>query len=226
MRRIATRGWVAGLVVGAAALLPAASAQAQDADLLVRHWSRSVGADGITRTVEYSERVHRRASTLWVERVLPAGAHSHEAHAKGGAAHRHIDVSTAARWITREANGDVRLRLVPVDDKVLVDVAKTDYENVGFDGSWDAAWHLIDPAALKRLQRRSQVGELARYGAKDKGRQIDVVWNTRGQHPVSVASTSGLTQRRTTVQTIAAPKRAPWDHAQTLNKKDYSDYLD
>ena len=215
--------WLCG---AAAVLLPLASAQAQDADLLVRHWTRSVGADGITRTVEFSERVHRRASQIWIARLIPSGAHSRAAHAKGGSDHRHIDVSTAARWITREADGSTRLRLVPVEDKVLVDVAKADFGSVGFDGSWDAAWYLMDPAALKRLKLHGKTGDVARYGAAGKGVRLEVSWNTRGQFPVSIDSVAGLTHRRTTVQVLPAPRQLPWENTHAHNKKDYSDYLD
>lgn len=214
------------LSVAAGALLPWSHAQAQDANLLVKHWTRTTGSDGITRTTEYSERVYRRASQLWVERVLPAGAHSVADHAKAGADHRHIDASTAARWISREADGTLRVRLVPPHDGVVVEVTKTDYANIGFDGSWDAAWHLMDPAALKRLERHASNGDLVRYDAKSAEQAIEVVWSQRAGHPISVLSTAGSTQRKTTVQAIAQPKVAPWDQLGKLNRKDYSDYLD
>ena len=214
------------LSVAAGALLPLAQAQAQDANLLVKHWTRTTGSDGITRTTEYAERVYRRASQLWIERVLPAGAHSVADHAKAGADHRHIDASTAARWISRAADGSLNVHLVPPHDSVVVAVAKTDYANIGFDGSWDAAWHLMDPAALKRLERHAPNGDLVRYDAKSAEQAIEVVWSQRGGHPMSVLSTAGLTQRKTTVQSIAPPRVAPWDQLGKLNRKDYSDYLD
>jgi len=214
------------LSVAVAGLLPWSHAHAQDANLLVKHWTRSTGSDGITRTVEYSERVYRRSSQLWIERVLPADVHSVADHVSAGSDHRHIDASTAARWISRDADGTLHVRLVPPHDGVVVEVSKTDYANIGFDGSWDAAWHLMDPAALKRLVRHAPNGDLVRYDGKSAEQAIKVVWSQRGGHPMSVLSTAGLTQRRTTVQAVAAPHGAPWERLGNLTRKDYSDYLD
>ena len=141
-------------------LLALPHAYAQNVDLLVKHFAVSTGSDGIKRSTEFSERLTRTQNIVWISRVLPSGAHSDHDHAKGGDEHKHLDASTASRWITRAANGDIHLRLVPNDEKVLVTVTKTDYGNVGFDGSWAAAWSLIDPATLKRMKAGPTVGDL------------------------------------------------------------------
>jgi len=206
---------------GAAAL----PAQAQDADLLVRHTIVSAGGDGIKRTTEFSERVVRRQDQVWIERIVPPGWHVDHEHATGDKAHKHLDVAVAARWLQRDKAGKPALRLASAQDKVLVDVAPPDYANVGFDGSWTAAYHLIDPASLKKLRPSGTAGDLTTYTSKDKDRSLKVVWNDRLQYPVLVESSNGPSSRRTVVQ--AQPAGAsPWDATRGYQRKDYSDYLD
>ncbi|MDI9719186.1 hypothetical protein, partial [Pseudomonas aeruginosa] len=52
--------------------LPAVAAA--DLDAVLQHESRTVTADGVTRTTLYRERMVRRDGHVWVERVLPAAA--------------------------------------------------------------------------------------------------------------------------------------------------------
>jgi len=207
----------------AAAALPVL---AQDADLLVRHTIVSAGGDGIKRTVEFSERVVRRQDQVWIERVVPAGWHSAHEHAAGDKGHKHLDVAAAARWLQRGKDGKPALQLASAEDKVLVDVAPTDYGNVGFDGSWTAAYHLIDPASLKALKVGSTTGDLTTYVSQEPGRTLKVVWNTRLQYPVLVESTQGASSRKTVVQAQPAAAAPPWNATRGYQKKDFSDYLD
>ena len=224
MRRALIRTLRAGLA--GLALLALPHAYAQTVDLLVKHFAVSLGADGIQRSTEFSERVTRTPDSVWISRVLPPGAHSGHDHAKGGDAHKHLDVSTASRWITRPPNGDIALRLVPNDEKVLVNVTKTDYGNVGFDGSWAAAWSLIDPATLKRMKAGPVAGDLITYTLAEKGRLLKVVWNTKLEIPMRVESSDAGSRRETVVQVVGGPASRPWDKLQGFTQKDYSDYLD
>ena len=207
-------------------LLALPHVHAQTVDLLIKHSAVSLGADGIKRSTEFSERLTRTPDSVWISRVLPTGAHSGHDHAKGGEAHKHLDVSTASRWITRTANGDIALRLVPNDEKVLVTVTKTDYGNVGFDGSWAAAWSLIDPATLKRMKAGPVAGELATYTLAEGNRWLKVVWNTKLQLPMRVESSDASSRRETVVQVLGGPASRPWEKLQDFTQKDYSDYLD
>lgn len=213
----------AGLAAG---LLLAGAALAQDADLLVRHTVVAAGADGVKRTTEFSERVVRRQDQVWIERVVPAGWHTEHAHASGGKSHKHLDVAAAARWVQRDAAGKASLRLASAEDKVLVDIAPTDYANVGFDGSWTAAYHLIDPASLQKLKAVGTSGDLTTYASDDKERPLKVVWNHRLRYPVLVEASQGPSSRRTVVQAQARAATAPWDATRNYQRKDYSDYLD
>ena len=208
------------------ALLAMPSAHAQSVELLVKHLAVSTGPDGVTRSTEFSERLTRTRDTLWVSRVLPPAAHSDHDHAKGGSAHKHLDTATASRWISRTANGAIALKLVPDNDNVLVNITQTDYSNVGFDGSWAAAWSLIDPATLKRMKASPPVGDLTTYTLAEKERNLKVIWNTKLQLPMRVESSDKTSRRQTVVQVLGSPASLPWEKLQGFTQKDYSDYLD
>ena len=224
MRHTVTRTFCAALA--SLVLLALPQAHAQSVDLLVKHFATSQGADGIQRSTEFSERLTRTPDNVWISRVLPPGAHSGHDHAKGGDAHKHLDVSTASRWITRAPNGDVALRLVPKDENVLVTVTSTDYGNVGFDGSWAAAWSLIDPDTLKRMKAGPVAGDLTTYTLVEKDRMLKVVWNAKLQIPMRVESSDASSHRQTVVRVLGAEASRPWDKLQGFTQKDYSDYLD
>ena len=224
MRRAVIQTLRAGLAGMALLVLP--HAHAQTFELLVKHSAESQGADGVKRSTEFSERLIRTPDSVWISRVLPSSAHSGHDHAKAGKAHKHLNASTASRWITRAANGDIALRLVPNDEKLLVNVTKTDYGNVGFDGSWAAAWSLIDPATLKRMKAGPVAGDLTTYTLAEKDRLLKVVWNTKLQLPMRVESSDAGSRRQTVVQVLGAPASRPWDKLQGFTQKDYSDYLD
>lgn len=215
---------IAGLLV--AALSASTAACAQDVELLVKHTAVSYGPDGVTRSTEFAERVSRAADSLWISRVLPKESHSDQDHAKGGKEHKHIDVTTASRWISRDASGVVQMRLVPHHEKVVVTVSKTDYGNIGFDGSWAAAWSLVDPAALKRMKAGATAKDLTTYTLNEKGRAVKVVWNSKLQMPVSVESSDKTSHRQTLVQVVSSAPARPWEKLQGFTQKDYSDYLD
>lgn len=200
--------------------------EAQGVELLVKHLTVSTGADGVKRSTEFSERLTRTPNAVWLSRVLLPAAHSDHDHAKGGDEHKHLDTATAPRWISRAANGDLTLKLVPRGERMLVNVSPVDYNNVGFDGSWTAAWSLMDPAVLKRMKTVKTSGDLTTYTLAEKGRNLKVVWNTKLQIPERVESSDANSRRETLVQVLGTPKSLPWEKLQGFMQKDYSDYLD
>ena len=129
MRSAMQKPFIAGLVV--VALQASAAACAQDLELLVKHTAVSYGPDGVKRSTEFSERVSRAKDSLWISRVLPKELHSDHEHAKGGKEHKHLDVTTASRWISRDASGAVQMRLVPNDERVVVAVSTRQTINQG-----------------------------------------------------------------------------------------------
>ncbi|MDB5730932.1 MAG: hypothetical protein JWQ03_827 [Variovorax sp.] len=208
--------------------LGGALAQAQDANLLVSHVLVSVGADGLKRTTEFSERVYRRENMVWVERVIPQGAHTAEEHRSGGPEHKHLDVAAAARWISRDERGNPQLKLVSSEDKAIVSVASADYGNVGFDGSWASAYHLSDPAVLKKMTPGPRTSQGRWYSQAGNGGQMRLLWNDRLQLPMQIESQDvrGLSRKVTRVQAIPAPRTLPWTGLNGYATKDYSDFLD
>ena len=217
---------IASGLVAQMACLMSPPAIAQNVDLLVTHTTIAAGADGIKRSTEFSERMVRRENQVWVERVVPESWHSASEHAHADKAHKHLDVAVAARWITQDNAGKLRVRLASKEDKVLVDVDKTDFANIDFDGSWLAAYHLIDPAALKAMKLAGTKGDLTTYLSADKARQVKVVWNDRLKIPVLVESVSGASSKKTVVEIKTPGKALPWLATQQYTRKDYSDYLD
>lgn len=207
---------------------------APDLALEVQHASVSLGADGIKRTTDFTETVIRRGQTVWVERVVPQGAHSEREHMHGqsGAAkdHKHADLSAAARWIQADDKGKIRFRLVSMHDKMVVDIAAAEYGNVGFDGSWLAAYHLIDPSILKKLKlsEKSEQGQWYESAKSESSNRVRVLWSAEKEIPLKVISTSpnGLSSRMTTVRVLSQSPAKPWESVRSFTSKDYSDFLD
>lgn len=224
MRMTISRFRLVGLA--SAALLAMPYAWAQDVELLVTHSEVSSGADGVRRSTEFSERMSRSRDNIWISRVLPSGSRSGHEQAKADRQHKHLDVSTASRWITHGADGTVQVRIVPNDERVVVNVGKTDYGNIGFDGSWTAAWNLIDPALLTRMKAGRVAGGLTTYTLLETGRNLKVVWNGKLQIPAMIESTDRSSRRQTVVQVLDRSAARPWDKLRGLPQKDYSDYLD
>ncbi len=203
-----------------------ASAFAQDATLMVKHLAVSVGADGIKRTIEYAERMVRSNNQVWVERIVPPDSHNEEEHKGASKAHKHLDVAVAPRWVVRKPDGTLVVHLAARSEQALVNIAKVDYDNIGFDGSWITAYHLIDPASLKRMKVTSTQGNLTSYASNDANRSIKVVWNDKLKLPVSVETRNGTSSKRTLVEVLAQAKTSPWESVKKYHSKEYSDYLD
>lgn len=214
---------VLGLIAGTAQAAP-------DVTLEVIHQSNALGADGIKRSTVFTERVVRQGDTVWVERVMPPGAHLEDEHAKAkvGAAkdHKHADLSAATRWIQRLPDGKLRFRLVAMHDKVVVDIAPAEYATVGFDGAWLAAYHLIDPAVLKTL-KPGEITPQGQWFENAKGRNsVRVLWDAKREMPLQVLSQGANGNRSTTAKVLSAAAKSPWDVTKKFAQKDYSDFLD
>lgn len=216
-------GIISGLATGLLAFnLWAAPA---DLNLLVKHDITEIGADGVTRNIRFQERVYRRNGLVWVERVLPAEAHRGEDHAQGGHDHKHMDLAASARWITQDKGQGVRIRLVNHHDRVVIDVPAAEYANVGFDGSWENAWHLLDPRQLKDMRVKS--GGL--YEKAGNGNTVRVLWDSKAEIPrrVESANKSGTSRKIMVAEDIPAPRKTPWEGLGSgYQQKEYSDYLD
>jgi len=220
------------------ALTACASTAASAADsarplaLRVQHELSSLGKDGVKRDASFAESVYRSGDTVWIERELPRGArHAHDEaeHAKSDRGHKHMDVSTAARWIERKPDGNLKVRLVSDETRKTFDVRPGDYGNIGFDGSWAAASHLLDPALLKTMKASGPARDgVQEYTARRGEQRVTVQWDIVGQYPRLVQSfnASGTEKKITRVTRVALPATAPWNRTRAYAQGDYTDLLD
>ncbi|HEM7892525.1 MULTISPECIES: hypothetical protein [Burkholderia] len=230
--------------------LPACAAADLDAVLL--HESRTVTADGVTRTTLYRERMVRRDGHVWVERVLPAAAagggqgddHDHDAGpgrragvqpAAAHAGHRHFNFQAAARHVTYDGK-TARIEYVDAANRTVVSVPPAEYETTGFDGSWDNAYYVTPPSQLKWLavaKRGDAPGTLWYEQAVDTpgARGVNrILWSETLQAPLSVEyrSADGRVVRKLTLTPAPAARREPppWTTLARYARKEYADYLD
>ncbi|KWB21534.1 hypothetical protein WL32_15360 [Burkholderia cepacia] len=239
-------------LAGGMIALPACAAADLDAVLL--HESRTVTADGVTRTTLYRERMVRRDGHVWVERVLPAVSagggqgddHDHDHDAGPGrragvqpaaahAGHRHFNFQAAARHVTYDGK-TARIEYVDAANRTVVSVPPAEYETTGFDGSWDNAYYVTPPSQLKRLavaKRGDAPGTLWYEQAVDTpgARGVNrILWSETLQAPLSVEyrSADGRVVRKLTLTPAPAARREPppWTTLARYARKEYADYLD
>lgn len=233
------------------ATLPALAAA--DLDAVLQHESRTVTADGVTRTTLYRERMVRRDGHVWVERVLPAAAggghdddHGHDHDPDAGrragvqpaaahAGHQHFNFQAAARHVTWDGKA-ARIEYVDAANRTVVGVPPAEYETTGFDGSWDNAYYVTPPSQLKRLAiaKRGDAPGTVWYeqavdtpGARGVNR---ILWSERLQAPLSVEyrSADGRVVRKLTLTPAPAARQGtlPWQTLAGYSRKEYADYLD
>ncbi len=228
IRRLAVSRQVLAIV--AAGFFSSAGAATTNLNLLVEHDISEVGADGVTRSIHFQERVYRRDHMVWIERVIPANVQEASEHAEGGHEHKHLDLAGAALWVALEGGKVLNVRLVNAHDKEVISVPAAEYGNVGFDGSWENAWHLLDPRQLKSMKPLTATAPAGMrwYETASGNRSIRVLWDERAAIPRSVMSDSksGTARKRMTAKNIAAPRGEPWAVLGSYKQKEYSDYLD
>lgn len=218
------------MILALAGFLSSATAMAGDLNLTIRHEIVSLGSDGISRKSEFGERLYRRNDQVWVERIIPAGANSASDHANHAKDHKHLDLAASARWIVREANGGLRVRLVNRYERMMVDITPPDYSNVGFDGDWDNAYHLISPKHLASMKPTGQTAPAGTkwYESRNQSGWVKVLWDEKEQYPRQVESgNDARTMHKSMVAARAsAPAPLPWAALKAYERKEYSDTLD
>jgi hypothetical protein len=218
-----------------ASLLGSSAAFADAASLsgTVVYESRLVSVDGIEKRTRFSERLVRTDSVVWTERVIPANAsHEKAAHEEG---HDHLhpaDLARAARYLSRNADGKLKLAFVLEDERTVVNAETRDFEQLGFDGNWPMSWSLFDPAQLKNLKktnRKTAEAGAVWYETRGQGRFIRVLWSEPRRIALEIESGTddGSRWNRTQVQLdVKAQATLPWQRLAKYQHKDYVDLLD
>lgn len=209
--------------LGSAAEAPALSA-------IITYTQRVETPDGMTRTTVFKERLLRAPGQVWQERILP------DRPKPSSEAPEHLhprDLGVAARHLTRNGSGALALEFVHPDG-IRIHAEARDFPEVGFDGSWAAAFHILDPARLASLKPLPQVTtqpapEGAQWlGTEDGGQYLRVLWSTRWELPLRIeaGSKDGRRVNLTEVQPGPLPASLPWDRLKGLPEKEYTDLLD
>lgn len=203
-------------------------------DLRVSYHSRSVGVDGVQRDTRYANLMSRRPGRVWLERDIPANvreslAHGHE-HAHGPhAGHAHDEAQGAPLMVDRDASGRETVQVVLARTRRVIEVDRAHHGNVGYGGSWDAAYWLVTPASLSRMKAEgSPRGGVQRYVAKQEEQVTTIDWDVAGQFPrrVERRDAHGASYYLMTATRTAAPAVAPWKPSEGFGRGDYSDLLD
>jgi len=246
------------LLVAAAPLAAHAAPDGPDLDLSVQYYSRVLTAEGVVREIRYQEKMLRRPGHVWVERVLPAApagskhgeADEHEAgsgkpsgveqvalkpsanHTDEAAhEHKHFNYVVLPRHLERDG-AKLRLEFVDAQQRSVVAIAPTEYENVNFDGSWANAFFLIDPQGVASLPLSKLASPVAsaRWHEREKNGQFQrVLWDDKKMIPllVETGDRAGTYFRRIEVkQQASLVKNLPWQNLKGYAQKEYADFLD
>lgn len=206
------------------------AALAQSLALKVDHDITVLGSDGVTRIHRFSERLVRQDNQSWVARVLPPHAHEDEDHQAGGKEHKHMDLSAAARWVVRGADGQLRVRLVDEHEKKTYEIGAVDFANIGFDGKWATASQLLDPEQIQRMKPSARPAPAGTrwYEGGTQATRVQVLWDEKDQYPRRIESGNARGTSRSTMAVTreALPAVLPWTRVGGYAQKDYSDLLD
>jgi hypothetical protein len=201
-----------------------------DIDALVSYETRQTMPSGVTRVDTWQERLVRRGEQVWTERVLP-GHHPAHASTAERAGHPHLNAQTAARWLRVNARGEVELKLVDRENKVVVDVPKAEFASVSFDGRVDAAASLVPPAVVQTMAAAGAATAAGQWRSeRNQGWTHRVRWSEAKQIALRTESRrdDGSFTRRVTVtlRPVAAGAAAPWDALAGYQLRQYDEYMD
>jgi hypothetical protein len=217
--------------------------QGVDLDLSINYYTRALTPEGVVRESRYQETMLRRPGHVWIARVLPAAASSENAaHGRDAAgageagspvepAHRHFNHVLLPRHVTR-TRGQLRLEFVDVPGREVIAIAPSDYDNVGFDGSWANAFFLADPtivASLPLMNKTSPVAGAHWHEAIRDGVFHRVLWDEKRMVPLLLekGDTKGSFLQRMEVKVRPGLARVlPWTTIKGYAQREYADFLD
>lgn len=206
----------------------------KDLAAILTHESHEVTAEGVSKDMRYQERFLRKNEHVWAERIVPESVQADiEKHgAKEGRKHD-FNFNLAAKHIVKDANGIPTIFFVNRHDKVIVAVGKEEYQSIGFDGSWESAYYLVNPALVRKLTLSitpSPVANARWYEKNGKDVFFRVLWAEDLELPLVIESgtRNGVRHSKVTAKIVTLPRTAvlPWVNLQNFEHKDYNDLLD
>ena len=228
---------------------------AADLDLSIQYYSRVLTDEGVLRESRYEETMLRRAGHIWISRVLPKQISTRNAHGVVASGHdddrkprsqttslhqpaqppepkhKHFNPVLMPRHLMLE-NGKMRLEYVDAVHKEVIAITPSEYENVGFDGSWANAYYLLDPrvvAALPLSKKASAVSGASWYELERNGIFQRVLWDEKNMLAIVIetGNRTGTVLNRIEVKQHARLQGAlPWQNLKGYAQKEYSDFLD
>lgn len=210
------------------------SARAPSLHLLLQYESRSLGHDGVQRDSKHTDRMFRDDHQVWIERELPTAVrqeriHGHPRSTGPHAGHAQDEAQGAPLWIGREPDGAVKVRTVLREQKRVIEVDRAHHGNVGYGGSWEAAYRLIDPQALKRMEPMTSTARgVQRYRLQHGERTTVVDWDVAGRYArrIEHRDAHGLSFQTMVASPQKSPAAMPWQAVAGYPRGDYSDLLD
>ena len=213
-----------------ASIKPAVEKQGPALKLNIQYYDKVLTSEGMLRESRYEETMVRRAGHVWSSRVLPPSAHEHVAH-ENEQEHKHFNPTILPRHIELQ-DGKLKVEFVDEENKQLINIAATEYQDVSFDGSWPNAFYLIDPKVVLSLtasQRKSNVLGATWYEQKKHGVFQRVLWDHKNMIPLEVetGTLNGAVYKRVSVTLKPLNDReAPWENLSGYASREYSDFLD
>ncbi|WP_028452219.1 hypothetical protein [Chitinilyticum aquatile] len=192
--------------------------------------SKTLTSDGVLKQTRFQEKLIRSDQAVWTQRLIPKGAPQHN-HAEDDHGHKHnLNFALDGKLIDRDAKGTLRLRYVRSEDKTIIEPRPTEYGMMGFDGSWEHAYYLLDRNDLKKMKAldRAAPANSRWYELRNPQRYTLVLWDSRLELPRSIetGNSNGTFSNRITIEPGTAPGTLPWQTLQGYRTIAYEDLLD
>ncbi|MFM5133695.1 hypothetical protein [Aeromonas rivipollensis] len=218
-------------LLGSALSFPLLADEAPDLAARIRYQDRVTSSDGIARENHWQEKWIRVGNQVWSQRLIPLPlARAYHASHDATPGHKHFTHQMAARWVSRDDEGELQLRYADAWHNQLVEVPPEEYGQVAFTADWARLRHLVDPALLQGMTVLDEAApEQALWYEKREGRQrTRILWSSQWQLPLVVESASldGYRSYRMEVTLKPLPRQLPWqqlDSYQTLDLRDFFD---
>ncbi|WP_429182567.1 hypothetical protein [Aeromonas rivipollensis] len=218
-------------LLGSTLCFPLLADEAPDLAARIRYQDRITSSDGIARENHWQEKWIRVGNQVWSQRLIPLPlARAYHASHDATPGHKHFTHQMAARWVSRDDEGELQLRYADAWHNQLVEVPPEEYGQVAFTADWARLRHLVDPALLQGMTVLDEAApEQARWYEKREGRQrTRILWSSQWQLPLVVESASldGYRSYRMEVTLKPLPRQLPWqqlDSYQTLDLRDFFD---